>query len=137
MLGPKARAGGALSSVSAYDEHPRKSGAAAIVMATVHEVFIVSPVRVLAPVSNARAGRFASTDRVGGVVCRAMEVTVNGASRQVPDGLTVRALVEHLGLTDGPVAVEINRAIVPRAQHAVHPVAPGDVIEIVHFVGGG
>jgi sulfur carrier protein len=66
-----------------------------------------------------------------------MEVTVNGASRNVPDGLTVRALVQHLGLTDGPVAVEINRAIVPRARHAVHPVAPGDVIEIVHFVGGG
>jgi sulfur carrier protein len=49
----------------------------------------------------------------------------------------VRALVEHLGLTEGPVAVEVNRAIVPRAAHAVHPVAPGDVIEIVHFVGGG
>jgi sulfur carrier protein len=66
-----------------------------------------------------------------------MEVTVNGARRQVPSGLTVRALVEHLGLTEGPVAVEINRAIVPRARHAEHPVAPGDVIEIVHFVGGG
>jgi sulfur carrier protein len=66
-----------------------------------------------------------------------MEVTVNGTRREVPDGLTVRALVEHLGLTEGPVAVEINRVIVPRATHAAHPVAPGDVIEIVHFVGGG
>lgn len=66
-----------------------------------------------------------------------MEVTVNGARREVPEGLTVRGLVEHLGLTEGPVAVEINRVIVPRAAHAAHPVAPGDVIEIVHFVGGG
>jgi sulfur carrier protein len=66
-----------------------------------------------------------------------MEVTVNGARRDVPDGLTVRALVEHLGLTEGPVAVEINRAIVPRLRHAEHIVAPGDVIEVVHFVGGG
>jgi sulfur carrier protein len=66
-----------------------------------------------------------------------MEVTVNGARREVPEGLTVRALVEHLGLTEGPVAVEINRAVVPRAHHAVHRVTPGDVIEIVHFVGGG
>jgi len=66
-----------------------------------------------------------------------MEVTVNGAVREVPDGLTVRGLVEHLGLTEGPVAVEVNREIVPRARHAEHPVAPGDVIEIVHFVGGG
>ncbi|HTQ43674.1 MAG TPA: sulfur carrier protein ThiS [Polyangiaceae bacterium] len=66
-----------------------------------------------------------------------MEVTVNGTRRDVPDGLTVRGLVEHLGLTEGPVAVEVNRAIVPRARHAEHRVAGGDVIEIVHFVGGG
>jgi sulfur carrier protein len=66
-----------------------------------------------------------------------MEVTVNGQLRQVPDGLTVRALVEHLGLTEGPVAVEVNLAVVPRARHGEQVVAPGDVIEIVHFVGGG
>ncbi len=66
-----------------------------------------------------------------------MRVTINGASREVPDALTVRGLVEHLGLTEGPVAVEINRAVVPRARHAEHHVAAGDVIEIVHFVGGG
>jgi sulfur carrier protein len=66
-----------------------------------------------------------------------MEVTVNGERRQVPDGLTVRALVEHLGLTEGPVAVEVNLDVVPRAQHGERLVAPGDVIEIVHFVGGG
>lgn len=66
-----------------------------------------------------------------------MDLTVNGSACQVPDGLTVRGLVEHLGLTEGPVAVEINRAIVPRARHAEHLVVPGDVVEIVHFVGGG
>jgi sulfur carrier protein len=66
-----------------------------------------------------------------------MEITINGARRVVPDGLTVRGLVEHLELTEGPVAVEVNLAIVPRARHAEHPVASGDVIEIVHFVGGG
>jgi len=51
--------------------------------------------------------------------------------------LTVKDLVAHLGLADGPVAVEINREIVPRAQHATHLVTKGDTIEIVHFVGGG
>jgi len=66
-----------------------------------------------------------------------MEVTVNGARHEVPDGLTVRGLVVHLGLTEGPVAVEINREIVPRARHEQRPVVPGDVIEVVHFVGGG
>jgi sulfur carrier protein len=66
-----------------------------------------------------------------------MEVTVNGTRREVPADVTVRGLIEHLGLTDGPVAVEVNRAIVPRARHAEHRVAPGDEIEVVHFVGGG
>jgi sulfur carrier protein len=66
-----------------------------------------------------------------------MMVTVNGSRREVPDRLCVRALVEHVGLSEGPVAVEINGVIIPRARHGEHPVAPGDVVEIVHFVGGG
>ncbi len=66
-----------------------------------------------------------------------MNVMINGALTPVRDGLTVRALIEDLGLGGGPVAVEINRAIVPRAQHAEHLIAAGDVIELVHLVGGG
>lgn len=66
-----------------------------------------------------------------------MKVTINGAEREVPEGLTLRALVLHLGLGDGPVAVEHNREIVPRAEHDSRQVSRGDRIEIVHFVGGG
>jgi sulfur carrier protein len=66
-----------------------------------------------------------------------MRLTVNGELREVPDELTVRGLIEHLGLTEGPVAVERNRHVVPRAEHASTALASQDVIEIVHFVGGG
>ncbi|MCK6534556.1 MAG: sulfur carrier protein ThiS [Polyangiaceae bacterium] len=66
-----------------------------------------------------------------------MKLTVNGESCEVPDGLSVRGLVEHLGLIEGPVAVEKNREVVPRAEHANVLLAAGDVVEIVHFVGGG
>lgn len=69
---------------------------------------------------------------IGGV-----QITVNGEPRDVPDALSVRQLIEHLGLTDGPVAVEKNRQVVPRAEHESTPIADGDVLEIVHFVGGG
>lgn len=66
-----------------------------------------------------------------------MKLTINGAEKDVPDDLTVRELVVFLGLGDGPVAVEHNREIVPRAEHAMRRVKSGDAIEIVHFVGGG
>lgn len=66
-----------------------------------------------------------------------MKLTINGAEREVPDGLTVRELIEHLGFGGGPVAVEQNREVVPRAEHATRYVQSGDSIEIVHFVGGG
>jgi sulfur carrier protein len=66
-----------------------------------------------------------------------VNLTINGTPRDVPDDLTVKELVVHLGLGDGPVAVEVNREIVPRAEHGTRRVAGGDAIEIVHFVGGG
>ncbi len=66
-----------------------------------------------------------------------MQITINGDPREVPEALTVRGLIEYLGLTEGPVAVEKNREVVPRAAHAATPLSPGDTIEIVHFVGGG
>ena len=66
-----------------------------------------------------------------------MHITVNGDALEVPDDLTVMGLVAHLGLTSGPVAVERNREVVPRAEHDVTRVVDGDQLEIVHFVGGG
>ncbi len=66
-----------------------------------------------------------------------MRVTLNGEEKAIPEGVTVRLLLEHLALTSGPVAVEINRAVVPRSDHATRAVLPGDVVEIVHLVGGG
>ncbi len=66
-----------------------------------------------------------------------MQITVNGETREVQAGTTVLALIQALGLTEGPVAVERNRGVVPRAEHETTQLAGGDVLEIVHFVGGG
>lgn len=66
-----------------------------------------------------------------------MQITVNGEDKNVAAGLTVRGLIELLGLTDGPVAVERNREVVPRAEHRQTLLAERDVLEIVHLVGGG
>jgi sulfur carrier protein len=66
-----------------------------------------------------------------------MRVTVNGDEIVIEGPVTIRQLLDRLQLTDGPVAVERNREIVPRAQHATEAVHEGDELEVVHFVGGG
>jgi sulfur carrier protein len=66
-----------------------------------------------------------------------MHLTVNGVSREAVEGTTVAGLLDELRLTGKPVAVEVNLELVPRQQHAEHPLAEGDCLEIVTFVGGG
>ncbi len=66
-----------------------------------------------------------------------MRIEVNGEPREVAPGTTVLDLLEELGLAGVLVAVERNRDIVPRAEHARTAVAEGDRLEIVQFVGGG
>ena len=66
-----------------------------------------------------------------------MRLTVNGETQDFPEDLSVSGLVALLQLSEGPVAVERNREVVPRAEHATTTLQSGDVLEIVHLVGGG
>lgn len=66
-----------------------------------------------------------------------IEVIINGEPRTVLQGTTVAALVTELGLADRRVAVERNREVVPRAEHASTVLQAGDKLELVTFVGGG
>ncbi len=66
-----------------------------------------------------------------------VNVTINGAAREVPAGTTIAGLLELLGLGGKRVAVERNKAIAPRATHGEVVLADGDRLELVTFVGGG
>jgi thiamine biosynthesis protein ThiS len=66
-----------------------------------------------------------------------MMVTVNGERREIPEGLNVIALLGHLGMSSGRVAIERNLDILPRPRWQDTQVEPNDSFEIVHFVGGG
>jgi len=66
-----------------------------------------------------------------------MQITVNGETRDVADGLAVAGLLETLGVPRQATAVEVNRDLVPRSEHARHVLADGDAVEIVTLVGGG
>ena len=79
-----------------------------------------------------KGGGAKATDGTG-----AIAVTINGEPREVPAGLTIAGLIDHLGLGGKRVAVERNKAIAPRATHAVVVLEDGDRLELVTFVGGG
>jgi thiazole synthase len=66
-----------------------------------------------------------------------MQVTLNGEAKQFPAPLTVRELLEALGLDPRKIAVERNLEIVPRSTYGEIRVGDGDRLEIVHFIGGG
>ncbi len=65
-----------------------------------------------------------------------MQITVNGDTRDIPDGETVRALVARYNLTVDKVAIELNRRLL-RSEKYDTPLHNGDQVEIVTFVGGG
>jgi thiazole synthase len=66
-----------------------------------------------------------------------LALTVNGEPRRAAAGASIADLVAQLELNPAKVAVERNGVIVPRSMLAQVPLADGDVLEIVHFVGGG
>ncbi len=66
-----------------------------------------------------------------------LNVTLNGEARALDAGLTVKAMLQSLGLDPAKIAVERNLEIVPRSAYDQIAVGDGDRFEIVHFIGGG
>ena len=66
-----------------------------------------------------------------------VKIVLNGALREVAANLSVGELLDAVGYAQRKVAVEVNREIVPKSQHAQRILSEGDRIEIVHAMGGG
>ncbi len=67
----------------------------------------------------------------------ATSITLNGDPYPLGADTPLTALLERLNMRRGRVAVEINRAIVPKASFDQTIVRAGDQVEIINFVGGG
>ncbi len=69
----------------------------------------------------------------------ALLITLNGQARDLAldAGSSLRDLISLLGLKPDQVALEQNGRIVRRTAWTVTPLASGDRIEVVQFVGGG
>jgi len=66
-----------------------------------------------------------------------MEIQLNGKGRCLQNGKTLQELLHDLAVDPKQVVVERNRQIVRRAQLSQTLLEEGDVLEILHFVGGG
>lgn len=66
-----------------------------------------------------------------------IEIRLNGELQALPATVSVIQLLEYFGLPKDRVAVERNRAIVPKTAWETVTVLQGDELEVVHFVGGG
>lgn len=66
-----------------------------------------------------------------------MKLTVNGEQKELDDGTALQVLIDEMNLEGKRYAVEVNREIVPKRQHPEYVLKEGDVVEVVHAVGGG
>lgn len=67
-----------------------------------------------------------------------MHLIINGEDHDdLPDGLTVSALIAHLGLPERKIAIERNLAVIPKSQFGDIVLQNHDKLEIIHFIGGG
>lgn len=66
-----------------------------------------------------------------------VRVLLNGREERVPRGLTVAGLLARLGLPCERVAVELDGAIVRKADYGTTVIRSEARLEVVSFVGGG
>lgn len=66
-----------------------------------------------------------------------MLIQVNGEPREVKDEILLPELIARLNLKPEQIAIELNHQVIRRAQWGNTLLRPGDLVEIVHFVGGG
>ena len=66
-----------------------------------------------------------------------LNITVNGEARDVAPESSVLSLLESLGLEPKTMVVQRGDDIIPRDEFGATTLNDGDVLELIHFVGGG
>jgi sulfur carrier protein len=66
-----------------------------------------------------------------------VKAIINGRPRELPEELTIAALLELLGSTRKGVAVARNDRVVRRTEYAMERLSDGDRVEIIEAVAGG
>lgn len=65
-----------------------------------------------------------------------MQITVNGQKTEV-EVKTLAAFLENCEILDQRIAIELNGEIIAKSNFCTTSLSNGDVLEIVHAIGGG
>lgn len=66
-----------------------------------------------------------------------LHIHLNGKETTFPEGSTLADIIHHHQLDSREVALCVNDHIIPRSQYNATAIAAGDIVELVHFIGGG
>ena len=66
-----------------------------------------------------------------------ISVVLNGETRRIENEVTLDRMLDLFSLPRQRVAIELNHSVVRREDWPATRLGEGDVIEVIHFVGGG
>ncbi len=66
-----------------------------------------------------------------------MRIVVNGETKEIPEGSTVKTLIERFDLQGKGVAVAVNMTFVPLDEYETYRLKEGDEVEVLAPVYGG
>ncbi len=66
-----------------------------------------------------------------------IEVSINGETRSVSEGLKLSRLLEELGVHEHILLVEMNGDMIRREHFDENTVEEGDILELIRIIGGG
>ncbi len=68
---------------------------------------------------------------------KGLYMRVNGLEEKLQSPQTLESFLQAKGFDVQKVAVELNGNVIPRATFKDRELSDNDILEIVHFVGGG
>ena len=66
-----------------------------------------------------------------------IKIKINGKIKTITDKLTLYELINDLKIPITKVAIELNKEIINKKEIKKIKLENNDIIEIVHFIGGG
>ena len=66
-----------------------------------------------------------------------INIRLNGRKTIVDDQISIKKILKNLNIPTNKVAIELNKEIVNKKRLNSIKIRNNDIIEIVHFIGGG